>query len=274
MQVPCGQCIGCRLERSRQWALRIQHESEQHARSSFLTLTYETDPVSLDVDDLQRFFKRVRKSGLRVRHYSCGEYGSRLSRPHFHVCLFGEDFLDDSQSWSKGLWISPRLEELWGHGYCVAGSLSFESAAYVARYVTKKITGDDAIDHYTRVDELTGEVHAVRPEFSVMSRGGRSAKGQAAGIGADWWRRFGREVARDDSCLARGHESKPPRYYDELLERVDAAAHQAIKDRRRALARSRAADNSDDRLVVREKVLRSKLNTKGRSYETGRFLGL
>lgn len=265
MEVPCGQCIGCRVKRTQAWAARVMHEASLHARNSFLTLTYEKDPISLDVDDLQRFFKRVRKSGLSVRHYSCGEYGSKLGRPHFHVCLFGHDFLDDGVPWSKGLWISPRLAELWGHGHCVVGNLEASSAAYVASYCQKKITGEAASEHYFRVSEETGEVFEVRPEFSVMSRGGRKGKGIAYG----WWEKYGQaEVARDDSVIVDGREASVPRYYDQQLKAVDERVHAAIKEQRRSAARKRAADNTELRLGVSETVARAKLGLKRRSYET------
>lgn len=240
------------------------HEASLHDRNSFLTLTYEQDREGLDLDDLQRFFKRLRFSGVSMRYYACGEYGSRLGRPHFHVCMFGHDFSDDREPWKEGLWISPELERLWSHGYCVIGDLSFESAAYVARYVTKKVTGPQADDHYMRVDGDTGECWKVRPEFAVMSRGGRGGKG---GIGRDWWREFSPEVIRDDSVLARGRECKPPRYYDNLLRAVDVAAHQAIKDRRKAAAVARVRENSDERLAVREVVTEARLKSGRRSYE-------
>lgn len=241
------------------------HEASLHERNSFLTLTYETDPVSLDVDDLQRFFKRVRKSGLRVRHYSCGEYGTKLGRPHYHVCLFGEDFREDAEPYKDRLWISRRLEELWTHGFCIVGELVPESAAYVASYCQKKITGEAVYDHYQRVDPDSGEVHFVKPEFSVMSRGGRKGKGIAYG----WWESFKDEVHRDDSIIVSGREVSPPRYYDHLLRAVDERAHAAIKDRRREVAIARASENTDEKLLVAEKCAKARLNLKrSRSYES------
>ena len=180
MAVPCGQCIGCRLERSRMWAVRCVHEASLHADNCFITLTFDDSHLShtgtLITSDFQKFMKRLRKefSGRRIRYFHCGEYGEKLGRPHHHACLFGFDF-SDKVLWSVRsnvkLYRSPTLDRIWGQGYCTIGDVNFESAAYVARYVTKKITGEVAVDHYkVGVDVSTGEVISKKPEFVTMSR--------------------------------------------------------------------------------------------------------
>ena len=156
LQVPCGQCVGCRLERSRQWALRCVHEASLHKENCFITLTYNDEHLPehghLIYRDFQLFMKRLRKrTGVRVRFYMCGEYGENFGRPHFHACLFGYNF-PDLVRWKAGkstLYRSKLLESLWTDGYSSVGEVSFESAAYVARYILKKVTGDDAEAHYT-----------------------------------------------------------------------------------------------------------------------------
>lgn len=274
--VPCGQCASCRLERSRQWALRIMHEASEHERNCFLTLTYDDDlapgrvaPVSLQKDHLQKFFKRCRKAGLRFRYYACGEYGDELGRPHFHVCMFGEDFSDEIFPW-------PFLRSLWKHGNVDVAQLEFESAAYVARYCMKKWTTakqellleDGLLPHYSVVDETTGELHFIAPEFSVMSRGNASHKGQGCGIGASYFRRFLPEIERDDSVIAQrrtgNFECKPPRYYDQLLERCAPASFERVKRKRRKLARK----ISDRELEAKRVILDVKLGNQRRSYES------
>ena len=245
-----------------------------HERNSFLTLTYAVDPISLDVDDLQRFFKRLRNSGLSVRHYSCGEYGERLGRPHFHVLLFGEDFSYDRYPWrfenGNQIYRSPSLERAWDRGQSEIGSVTFESASYVAGYVQKKLTGEVARDHYIRVDPETGEAHEVKPEFSVMSRGGRYAKarGEPTGIGSGWLSKFREEVLRDDSVLSRGRLVQPPRYYDTLNEQVAPERLAELKAERVKAAKARSEDNSPERLQVREQVARARASLKRRRYET------
>lgn len=157
VKLPCGQCVGCRLERSRQWALRCMHESKLHDRNCFITLTYDEAHLppdrGLHYRDFQLFMKRLRKRfGDNIRFYMCGEYGEKVGRPHFHACLFGHDF-DDKKLWSttpakSKLYRSESLEELWPNGFSSVGDVTFESAAYVARYITKKITGEAAESHY------------------------------------------------------------------------------------------------------------------------------
>lgn len=191
----------------------------------------------------------------------CGEYGEKLGRPHYHYCLFGEDFREDRYEWrtSNGnlLYRSPWLEELWPHGNAEIGDLTFESAAYVARYIMKKITGDMANDHYKRVCPETGEIYWLPPEFNVMSR--------RPGIGAEWMEKFRNDVYNTDSVVVRGMQCKPPRYYDKLLELVDAAAAEQIKEERAKGINH--DDNTPERLAVRETVARARLNLKKRQLE-------
>ena len=93
VDLPCGRCIGCRLERSRQWAMRIVAEQQCCEASSFVTLTYADAPVSLSKRDCQLFLKRLRKRCGSFRYYLAGEYGEESGRPHYHACIFGLDFL-------------------------------------------------------------------------------------------------------------------------------------------------------------------------------------
>lgn len=167
--VPCGQCIGCRLERSRQWAVRLVHESKLHEKSCFVTLTYAPEHLppggTLVPEDLRLFIKRVRHWALpgRVRFFACGEYGDALGRPHYHALLFGVWFSEGALLGGEGAasyWRSDQLSGLWSKGHASFGRVTFESAAYVARYVLKKVTGAGAPAHYG--DRV--------PEFVRMSR--------------------------------------------------------------------------------------------------------
>ena len=169
IDLPCGQCIGCRIDRSRDWALRCVHEASSFTYNCFVTLTFDDVHLnhrgSLVKSDFQKFMKRLRKryDGIDavsrpdgsvhfpIRYFHCGEYGSLLSRPHHHACLFNFDF-PDKELWSTRsgvrLFRSESLERLWPFGFCTIGEVTWESAAYVARYVTKKVTGKDAASHY------------------------------------------------------------------------------------------------------------------------------
>lgn len=245
IKLPCGQCIGCRLERSRQWAVRCLHENRCHDTSVFLTLTYDDCHLpasgSLVKRDLQLFMKRVRKSRCEtLRFFACGEYGDTTNRPHYHVLLFGTDFADkrfykETPS-GESIFSSDELSSLWPQGRNAIGAVSFESAAYVARYCLKKITGPSADWHYS----------GREPEFVNMSR--------RPGIGSSWLERFGSEVYTHDSVIIRGVEARPPRFYDNRYELVDPARMQLIVKSRRVTGKLFDPENSSRRRRTREVV--------------------
>ncbi len=172
INLPCNQCIGCRIERSRQWAIRCIHEASLFQNNCFITLTFSDSNLdeqgSLMKSDFQKFVKRLRKKfqgkervvtpngkvTFPIRYFHCGEYGAQLSRPHHHACLFNFDFYD-KKIWSVRsgvrLYRSADLERLWPFGFSTLGDVTFQSAAYIARYITKKINGKLAEEHYKKV---------------------------------------------------------------------------------------------------------------------------
>jgi hypothetical protein len=203
-----------------------------HEENSFITLTYNDDNIpengSLRKRDLQLFFKRLRKSlpNKRIRYYACGEYGEELGRPHYHACLFGHDFEDKEEieqqqharfknKFKTGIdhqvYRSESLEKVWQLGYSGIGALTFESAGYTARYVAKKITGNDAEKHY----------NGKAPEFAIMSR--------RPGLGLPWYEKFKGDVYPKDFFTLRGIKMQPPLYYDTQLKRENFALFEEIK---------------------------------------------
>lgn len=266
LRIPCGQCIGCRLERSRQNAIRCVHESQMHDVNVFITLTYNQDSgsvYSLCYRDFQLFMKKLRKKYGKVRFYMAGEYGEHTRRPHFHALLFGVDFTDKvffkrSDSGSN-VYVSKILTDLWGHGFASVGDVTFESAAYVARYIVKKVTGDLADDHYVHVDLLSGEVHKLVPEFTHMSL--------KPGIGYTWFRKYCQEVYPHDRVVIRGMEMKPPRAYDRLLKRLNPVSvmPDEVEYERYLKSLSVAEHSTSARLAVREQVAHARLTFKKRS---------
>lgn len=259
LSLPCGQCVGCRLERSRQWAVRIMHEASLHDQNCFVTLTYDEvhNPKSLVYRHFQLFMKSLRKKVGPTRFYMCGEYGEQEFRPHFHVCLFGLGF-GDRTPWRKSpsghqLYRSRLLESFWDRGTAEIGELTFDSAAYVARYCMKKVTGDMAADHYRRLDLNTGEVFDVVPEFTRMSL--------KPGIGRPWFDKFQSDVYPHDSVIVNGVEASPPRYYAKALEQVNPAMAGKVAYRRLIKAAACAEDSTDDRLRVREIVTRARVSS-------------
>lgn len=262
LDLPCGQCVGCRLERSRQWAVRILHEASLHESNSFITLTYDDNHLpadfSLNHKHFQDFIKRYRKRIYPdfLRFYMAGEYGEDYSRPHYHACIFGhrpDDLVLHSKSESgQYIYTSVFLQSLWPHGYSSVGDLTFESAAYVARYIMKKITGPNSDRHYEIVDPDTGEITDRKPEYARMSL--------KPGIGAAWFGKFMSDVYPHDHVISRGHEAKPPRYYDKLLSRVDPDLLEFIQFSRAVKARERSSDNTTDRLAVKETLARRRVS--------------
>lgn len=252
--IPCGQCIGCRLERSRQWAVRCLHESKLHAANSFITLTYDGQHVpqdgSLSIRHFQLFMKKLRKQlskqNIFIRHFACGEYGEKLGRPHYHACIFGFDFPDKKLIELNGrgdkVYQSDFLTSVWGQGLCRVGDLTFESAAYVARYVCKKITGDAAAAHYgDRVPEFT--LHSKKP-----------------GIGQGFYRKFKSDIYPHDEVIVRGRQMRPPVYYDRQLEKDDPQAYTVLRQSRsdpRSIIMD--GDKAPERRHARERVQQARM---------------
>lgn len=249
LQLSCGQCIGCRLERSRQWAVRCIHEASQHNENCFITLTYDEDRIpyggSLVKPHFQKFMKKLRRriEPKKVRFFMAGEYGDELGRPHFHAILFGHEF-KDKQFWTHregiDLFISDELEDCWGHGFCTVGDATWETAAYISRYVIKKRNGDQAKEHYSRIVESTGELIQIEPEYGTMSL--RPA------IGKEWFDAYKRDCFPKDFTTHKGRKYRVPKYYDELLKREDEKTYQEIKEERKRKASQWAYDNTSDRL--------------------------
>ena len=155
----------------------------------------------------------------------CGEYGknqvetrdTKLGRPHFHAIIFGHDFplhekeLIEERN-GQNLYTHPRLEEIWGKGMVSIGEVTTESAGYVARYCTKKIGGELAEEHYRWTCKLTGESHKLRPEFSTQSR--------RPGIGADWLKKYGKDLYKGYITI-NGSKVAIPKYYERNLPDID-----------------------------------------------------
>lgn len=269
-KLPCGKCIGCLRNRAREWAIRCVHESKLHDESCFLTLTYAPEKLpangSVDVREFQLFMKRLRKyAKKKLRYFECGEYGSRLGRPHYHALVFGFDFPDKRLHAVNGIgqkqYISPSLQQLWPFGFSIIGSVTDESAQYVARYTLKKIYGKNAREHY-------GE---KKPEFVTMSR--------RPGIGYGWYQKFKGDIYPKGILVHNGVHQLPPKYYDTLFEKENPDAMEAIKrDRQCRAARVKAYDevngktvpvsnNDCFRLPVREKIVQKRMRLLKRFME-------
>lgn len=223
--IPCGQCLGCRIDYSRKWADRLMMEAKHHDHTWFVTLTYDdahlpfggrSDPETgefielvptLRKRDCQLFMKSLRKAVApqKIRFYCAGEYGEETFRPHMHLIIFGLD-LDDLKFYklnklSQPYYTSETLSNAWSNkGYVVVTPATYETMAYTARYVTKKLKGFDGIFY---------KQAGIEPPFSLMSR--------KPGIAAD---SFSAELMEyDNIMLPQGRKAPHPRYFQKLLER-------------------------------------------------------
>lgn len=307
LTLPCGQCWGCRLEKSRQWAVRCMHEAKMHEHNSFLTLTYNDDALTqkywtglyridgtkayggtLHYRDIVLFHKRLLKAlsseklsdaivsdiqakprdgryggqppsprqNRTFRFYLGGEYGEQYMRPHWHECIFGLAFHDKTyigkSPAGERLYESPTLQKLWPHGFSSIGEVTFESAAYVARYIMKKINGKQAEKHYEKIDMETGEIIRLHPEFNNMSR--------SQGIGLSFFEKYYSDMYPEGIAIVRGAKSKTPRYYDKKFKERDPVAYEALEYDRHIYARQHMEDLKPQRLAAREKITVAKIN--------------
>lgn len=255
--IPCGQCMGCRMDKSREWAIRCVHEAQMHQQNCFITLTFANEHLpenfSISKRDLQLFFKRLRKSiePIKIRYYSCGEYGKNgTERPHYHALIFGYDFNQKtvySIKRGKYLYTSPELNKLWPYGISTIGSIEYQSAAYCARYSMKKVGGDRVLDHYCRRHPLTGKVYLVEPEFCLMS--------SVPGIGQTWLDKYYSDVFPHDYVVLNGRKHPVPRFYTRKLP--DEELEEIKRTRKRA-----AVLRIEDRVNFKPTVTRERLEAR------------
>jgi len=261
LHLPCGQCFGCRVDHAASNSLRMQHERRYHDEAAFVTLTYNDESLpalgDLVYDDVKLAYKRVRKSLGPFRHFTCGEYGDRTGRAHWHAIIFGHAF-ERGQPRGKSeagtvCYDSPQLEKLWGKGRVTVGDATPESMSYVARYVQKKLNGQPAEDAYTVIDEDGVILGQRRAPFARCSN--------RPGIGAQFVHDYAADLLVNGCVVMHGGVQAPmPGYYERLLLRDPRHGErmQDYKDARGAFDAKRAADNTPERLAVREEVARAK----------------
>lgn len=259
--VPCGRCIGCRLDYSRQWAERCVHEAEQYEHNYFLSLTYDDDHLprsdktnvaTLIPDEVSKFMKALRqkmKNELGVdgiRFFACGEYGEgkgqRLINPHFHIILFNcplpdlqerhpikvdgkvkciYQYADDGEK----LLFSKLVASCWNDdkgqlkGTAQIGKVTYESCAYVSRYIVKKQYGEGA-----KIYKELG----IAPEFVRMSR--------MPGIGSKFYDSHFEAIYEFDKVATKHGDkvyfSNPGKYCDNKLKERDPQRFYEMKEDR------------------------------------------
>lgn len=277
VRVACKKCRMCVLVRADEWVTRIMHESKLYplVPSLFITLTYDREHYPergwLRYQDVVAFLKRLRKHypKARIRFVCAGEYGGQFHRPHYHLIIFSDVVLfEDRKVCGKGkgqrslLYSSEILNRLWRQGtVCPIGSLTPQSAGYVARYAMKGHPSTCWFpDDLQIVDELTGEVvktvHAPKEFFESSNR---------PGIGAGWYQRYASDFFPRDYAIRDGRKVPVPGYYLRLLERDAPEKAEAVKAKRREQAELTQADRTKERLAVRTEVTLAGMKASGTS---------
>mgnify|MGYP000270713887 CR=1 FL=1 len=238
-----------------------------HEHNAFITLTYDEDHLpwdkSLNKAHFQKFMKRLRwhNQNTNIRFFHCGEYGDNFKRPHYHALLFNYDF-PDKEVWSiqngQRIYTSEFLAKLWPFGFSTTGAVTWESAAYCARYAVKKITGKAAEEHYWTALSTDLQIQ-LQPEYATMSL--------KPAIGRGWFQTYKDDCFPSDFITVKGKKKNIPRYYDKLLEQHNELDLLHIKENRKREARKHHENNTSARLAVRESVLEAKLKTLQRNLE-------
>ncbi|QCQ85006.1 replication initiator protein [Blackfly microvirus SF02] len=276
ISLPCGGCIGCRLDKTGDWAMRCMHEAQMHEQNCFITLTYADELLpedySVHVRTFQLFMKRLRKfyEPKKIRFYACGEYGPKNLRPHYHSILFNHDFPDKQfyQTTPQGnrLYTSTDLQNIWGFGFVTIGDVTYQSAGYCAQYVMKKINGDLAATHYLRTHPVTQQIVTVDPEFQLSSTN--------PGLGATWFEKYKSDCFPSDFLVVDGKQHRVPAYYTRKLIQEDQAKPAPtklaeagrlpatkIKRARKKSALPQKWNNTKERLAVRETIKKERIKS-------------
>jgi len=281
LKIPCGQCVGCRLEYSRQWAVRCCLEAKQYKHNYFVTLTYDNEFVPLrehvkvnvdtgeveDIetvmtllpDDLKGFMKRLRTNMQResdhigIRFFACGEYGPKNMRPHYHLILFNcplPDLVFERYSDGYTYYRSPLLEKTWKKGFVLVTDFSFETAAYVARYMLKKHKGKDSGFYAER---------GIEPEFTRCSRKPGLARAYLD-ENADFIYNYDQVIITNGKGVPI--RCKPPKYFDRIFDELSHTALEDLKAGRKETAIHSMQNELSKTDLCEEEYLTVKENNK------------
>lgn len=240
---PCKSCINCKLSDSQSLAIRMMHESKFHTQNSFLTLTYNSENLpqnnSLLYADVTKFIKKIRKSLQKTKYadwyyasyttlkrrklsrklysksklkfFLVGEYGSDLSRPHYHIILFGFDFSDphpykgvvntrtlSSKTDERVYYKSSFANLLWDKGFIDIGNVDTATCLYAAKYITKKL-----------------KTH----EYSSLQLPEKSSMSKKIPLGIPWLEKYYSDVYPHSFVVFDGKKFPPPRSYDDWIKK-------------------------------------------------------
>lgn len=270
VRLPCGGCIGCRIDKSRDWQVRMVHELHCHDVAQFVTLTYRDECLpldnGLDHSHWQKFIRSLRKrTKLKLRFFVAGEYGKRTSRPHYHAMIYGlplDDLVFHRMSKGHKVFRSPFLERVWDRGQVFVGeTVTSESCGYVASYLLKDGNRNPREDYFFE-NPQTGERVFRKAPYVQMSR--------KPGLGHDWLRRFVGDVFPRDRVIRQVRrkgggqekvEAGTPVYYRRLLRRWNPELWERVQVARESAAvdPAFAAERAAERLAAKERCALARL---------------
>lgn len=144
--VRCGKCVACRAHRASKKAAQLFHESTCWDQSCFITLTYNDEnlpgfTLGDIAPDWEPFYRRLERylKGQGIcdfAWYAAAELGYQDGRPHFHLILYGTDFIDGSSKQGTGF-KNPELESLWKKGFIHIQPLTAASCNYICKHFRK-----------------------------------------------------------------------------------------------------------------------------------------
>lgn len=252
---PCGQCIACRLNKVRDWTLRLMHEAKFYDKMVFLTITYDEEHLpegrTLVKEDLQDYLKRLRYYCGKVRFFACGEYGDQYQRPHYHLIVYGIDkdnqiFHGKKYDAKRGIWyVKSRV---WKNGTTYIGDVTYNSCRYVASYVNKKVLGKGSKEFY--------EKRGVIPEFTLMSR--------KPGIGSDFVNFYRAGLIRKPVIIWQGKKLGLPRYYEDKVFNTEALKLQRKAEKRKFM---HGIDEGEQGEMQRDLNYKAKYSFRERNFE-------
>ncbi len=263
------------------WAMRIVHEASLHLDKQgncFITLTYRSkhectieqlaqghyvpDDYSLNKKHFQKFIRRLRKHfAHEIRYFHCGEYGEQNLRPHYHACLFNcsfDDMVVEQSDQGITTYSSPTMEKLWPYGFSTIGELNYDTAAYTAGYILKKINGQMAMDEYLRSDEYGVAYWVVAPYVTMSLK---------PGIGAKFYEKYKDDFFPSDESPVpgKGIINKVPRYYETLLANENPKLLEVVKALRQEFIKAHGADFTPERLKAKYKCQQARQQRKQRT---------
>ena len=268
LTIPCNVCIGCRIDNSKEKAIRCMHEASLYEENTYLTLTYNDESLpengNLNHEDFQKFMKRLRvkNNGKKIRFFMCGEYGDSTLRAHYHAILFNFKARDEEaykiNKQGQTLYKSDYLTRTWKNGFAVTGEVSWESCAYVARYVMKKQNDNKNINFVSKygqpICDENGELIGYHPTVKEYSK-----QSTVPGIGYDWYKKY-----RFTDCFNQGfvldhkcRKQKIPRFYWDKLQEEEPELYKKYRRlyNRRLDLEKLESDNSYKRQDVKERCL-------------------